>query len=149
MLMTRQETKPQVTVMETKRHDFQTGNSSSHHARAPSASPPLPISTGLHSRAFQSAYQTLDLVQQQHIKLLESRGQQKAEDIFVVLSEENDKHKSMSWFRKGLTKVSSLTVNLKFCLDLASPLTALDPSATLAAGVVKSVASVSILKLTG
>ncbi|PSK33444.1 hypothetical protein B9Z65_7331 [Elsinoe australis] len=71
-------------------------------------------------------------------------GEQTPETISTKLSTENNKHKSTSWLHKALAKTTPFAENLQFCLDLASPLTALDPSATLAAGVVKSVTSLAI-----
>lgn len=65
------------------------------------------------------------------------------EDLFNELSRADEEHRSESWFRRGLGKMRPFLDGLYIGVDATSSVAGLDPIASGAFGIVKSVTSVS------
>lgn len=69
---------------------------------------------------------------------------ERIEKLFTSLEETNERLAGDSLFRKGVQRLQAPLRNFKLALDIASPLTSIEPTASTAVGVVRSVTAVSL-----
>ena len=116
-------------------------------------------SINVRESAFRQAFSKLDNQKQEELTSVHAfdymkdrarpeadRWDQELEDLFNELSRANEKHRSESWFRKGLGKMRPFLDGLSIGIDATSSVAGLDPIASAAFGIVKSVTSVSLLR---
>ena len=94
--------------------------------------------TDLWSAAYREAFSSLGEEEKSMISKDES-----IEKLFMTLEKTNEEFAGDSLFRRGLQRLQSPLTNIKLALDIASPLAAIEPTASTAVGVVKSVTAVS------
>lgn len=70
---------------------------------------------------------------------------ERIEKLFTSLEEANEKLAGDSLFRRGVQRLQAPLRNFKLALDIASPLTSIEPTASTAVGVVSTVTAVSFL----
>ncbi|KAL8927590.1 MAG: hypothetical protein Q9172_001300 [Xanthocarpia lactea] len=95
--------------------------------------------TDLWSAAYREAFSSLG----EEEKSMISKGES-IEKLFMTLEKTNEEFAGDSLFRRGLRRLQAPLTNIKLALDIASPLAAIEPTASTAVGVVQSVTAVAI-----
>ncbi|KAL8836220.1 MAG: hypothetical protein Q9170_002997 [Blastenia crenularia] len=96
-------------------------------------------STDLWSTAYREAVSSFG----EEVKSVILKGE-RVEKLFTSLEESNEKVAGESLFGRGVQRLQAPLRNFKLALDMASPLTSIDPTASTAVGVVRSVTAVAI-----
>lgn len=97
-------------------------------------------SADLWSAAYREAVSSLG----EEVKSVVLKGE-RIEMLFASLEETNGELAGHSLFRRGAQRLQEPLKNFKLALDIASPLTSIEPTASTAIGVVRSVTAVSLL----
>ena len=95
-----------------------------------------------HETAFQRACSRISEEQIPGLRLLGRGEVVNMQDLLKQLYDENNEQ-SQEWLRKGLSKVNPYFRGMKFGVDLISPAAAVEPTASLAVGLVQSLMGVS------
>ncbi|KAL8906672.1 MAG: hypothetical protein Q9171_006175 [Xanthocarpia ochracea] len=95
--------------------------------------------TDLWSAAYREAFSSLG----EEEKSMISKGES-IEKLFMTLAKTNEELAGDSLFRRGLQRLQAPLTNIKLALDIASPLAAIEPTASTAVGIVQSVTTVAI-----
>ncbi|KAL8707336.1 MAG: hypothetical protein Q9225_007773, partial [Loekoesia sp. 1 TL-2023] len=96
-------------------------------------------STDLWSAAYREAVSSFG----EEVKSVILKGE-RIEKLFTSLEEANEKLAGDSLFRRGVQRLQAPLRNFKLALDIASPLTSIEPTASTAVGVVSSVTAIAI-----
>lgn len=97
------------------------------------------IPTDLWSAAYREAVFSLG----EEVDSVFLKGE-RIENLLTSLEEANGELAGSSLFRRGVQRLQTPLRNLKLALDIASPLTSIEPTASTAVGVVSSVTAVSL-----
>ncbi|KAL8892444.1 MAG: hypothetical protein Q9192_005610 [Flavoplaca navasiana] len=96
-------------------------------------------STDLWSAAYREAVSSFG----EEVKSVILKGE-RIEKLFSSLEETNGKVAGDSLFRRGVQRLGAPLRNFKLALDMASPFTSIEPTASTAVGVVSSVTAIAI-----